>query len=156
MSVPGDLVGGDPAEVERGLDAWVATFERRAERYQQLQHRVDGVRISATSPNGVVTVTVDADGALVDAKFTDQLVRTTPDELSRQLLAAAKQAKAQITSRVREIAGDTLGEDGAERIAGYYAQKFAGPGEPEPRTEPSRRARTDHDDFGEDSVFDQS
>lgn len=156
MTVPGDLVGGDPAEVERGLDAWVAKFERKAERYQQLQQRVDGVRISATSPNGVVTVTVDADGALVDARFTGELARGTPDELSRQLLIALDRAKAQITSRVREIAGDTLGDEGAERIAGYYAQKFAGPAEPDPRAEPPRRRPTDHDDFGEDSVFDQS
>ncbi|MEV1119198.1 YbaB/EbfC family nucleoid-associated protein [Actinosynnema sp. NPDC049800] len=156
MTVPGDLVGGDPAEVERGLDAWVATFEHKAERYRQLQQRVEGVRISATSPSGVVTVTVDADGALVDATFTDQLARTTPEDLSRQLLIAVRQAKAQITPRVREIAGDTLGEDGAERIAGYYAQKFAASDEPDPPAGPPRRGPTDQDDFGEDSVFDQS
>jgi DNA-binding protein YbaB len=176
MTVPGDLIGGDPAEVERGLDAWVATFEHKAERYQQLQQRVEGVRISATSPSGVVTVTVDADGALVDAKFTDQLARTTPDDLSRQLLIALNDAKAQITSRVREIAGDTLDEDGAARIAGYYAQKFAAPDEPDPRggppgtgpssnrpsstgrpsAGPARREPTDHDEFGDDTVFDES
>ncbi|MFD0205559.1 MULTISPECIES: YbaB/EbfC family nucleoid-associated protein [Saccharothrix] len=152
MTVPGDLLGGDPAEVERGLDQWVAGFERRAEAYQQLHQRVEGVRISATSPNGVVTVTVDAEGSLVDAKFTDQLGRTTPDELSRQLLLAVNQAKAQITPRVREIAGDTLGEDGAERIAGYYAQKFTATVEPPPR--PPRPHRPPDDDSVEDSVFD--
>ncbi|WP_367127828.1 hypothetical protein [Saccharothrix sp. HUAS TT1] len=78
-----------------------------------------------------MTVTVDADGALVDATFADGIVRTTPDELSGQLLIALSRAEAQITGRVREVAGETVGEDGADRIAGYYAQKFAGLGEPD-------------------------
>lgn len=162
MTVPGDLFGGDPAAVERGLDEWVAGFERKAERYQELQQRVEGVRITATSPNGVVTVTVDADGSLVDAKFTDQVARSAPDEVGRQLMAAINQAKAQITARVREVAGDTLGEDGAERIAGYYAQKFADPGEPDPpsttrttaATATRRPAPPVPDDSDDVSVFD--
>src|SRR4051794_4647428 len=43
-----NLFGGDPAEVERSLDEWVAGFEHKAARYQELQHEVDDVRISAT------------------------------------------------------------------------------------------------------------
>ncbi|WP_158853503.1 YbaB/EbfC family nucleoid-associated protein [Saccharothrix deserti] len=158
MTMPGNLFGGDPSEVERGLDEWVSGFERKAAQYQVLQQRVEGVRLSATSPNGVVTVTVDADGSLVDATFTDGIVRTTPDELSRQLLIALSRAKAQITERVREVAGETVGEDGAERIAGYYAQKFAGLGEPDQgavRPEQRQRRPPDEDEFGEGSVYDQ-
>lgn len=146
MSQGMNLFGGDPSEVERGLDEWVAGFERKAARYQELQHRVEEVRLSATSPNGVVTVTVDANGNLVDARFSDRLIQTTPDELRAQLLAALHQAKAQIAARVREVADDTLGEearDSADRITGYYEQKFGAPDESPPPPSPR-----DDEDYG--------
>jgi len=71
--LPGDLFAGDPVDVERGLDEWVAGFERNAARYRDLAHRVEEVRLSATSPSGVVTVTVDANGTLIDARFSDRV-----------------------------------------------------------------------------------
>ncbi|GGU66639.1 YbaB/EbfC family nucleoid-associated protein [Lentzea flava] len=130
-----NLFGSDPSEVERGLDEWVAGFERKAARYQELQHRVEEVRLSATSSNGVATVTVDANGNLVDIRFSDRIVQTTPDELRAQVLGALKRAKTQIAARVREVADDTLGpeaRDSADRITGYYEQKFGAPDEPPP------------------------
>ncbi len=132
-----NLFGGDPSEVERGLDEWVAGFEQKAARYQELQHRVEEVRLSATSSNGVATVTIDANGNLVDIRFSDRVIQTTPDELRAQVHGALSRAKAQIAARVREAADDTLGpeaRDSADRITGYYEQKFGAPGEsPPPR-----------------------
>jgi DNA-binding protein YbaB len=149
--IPRDLLGGDPGDIERGLDEWVAGFERNAARYQELQSRVDEVRLSATSTSGVVTVTVDANGVLTDARFTDRIVSTTPEELSRQLLEAVSRAKAGIVGKVRDIAGETVGGAGAERITGYYEQRFAGIGEPD--AAPQQSHRRDDDDFGGDSIF---
>ena len=142
-----NLFGGDPAEVERGLDEWVAGFEQKAARYQELQHEVDDVRISATSPNGAVTVTVDASGVLVDAKFTERIINTSPDELGRQLLLAVNPAKAQIAGRVREVAGQVVGDEAGSRITGYYEQKFGAAPEQQP---PPRRA---DDDEGYGTVY---
>jgi DNA-binding protein YbaB len=151
-----DLLGGDPDDIERGLDEWVAGFERKAARYQEMQHRVDEVRLSATSPSGVVTVTVDANGVLTDVRFSDRIVQTTPEELSRQLLDAVTKAKTGIAGTVREIAADTVGEEGADRIVGYYGQRFPDLGEPDaglPQSDVRRRDSDDDDDFGADSIF---
>ena len=35
--MPRDLFAGDPVDVERGLDEWVAGFERYAARYRELE-----------------------------------------------------------------------------------------------------------------------
>lgn len=144
-----NLFGGDPAEVARGLDEWVAGFEQKAARYQELQHEVDDVRISETSPNGAVTVTIDAGGVLVDVQFTDRIVNTSPAELGRQLLIAVNQAKAKIAGRVREVAGQVVGEEAGSRITGYYEQKFGAA--PEDQKPPPRRQ--DDDDEGYGSVY---
>jgi DNA-binding protein YbaB len=159
--LPGDLFAGDPVDVERGLDEWVVGFERNAARYRELQHRVEEVRLCATSPSGVVTVTVDADGTLIDARFSDRVRQTSPDELSRQLLGAINRAKAGIVGKVREVAEETLGpdaRDSADRIVGYYGQRFPGIGEPDagvPKSDRGRAASTDDEDFGESSIFDR-
>lgn len=161
MGMPKDLFGGDPADIERRLDQWVAGFERNAERYQELQRRVDDVRLTATSPSGVVTVTVDATGALTDARFTDRVASISPDELGRQLMTAVNRAKAQIVERVREVAEDTLGPEGrtsADRIVDHVSERFAGLGEPDQGARPSelrRSAPASDDDFDQGSIFDR-
>lgn len=159
--MPRDLFAGDPIDVERGLDEWVAGFERNAARYRELQHQVEELRLSATSPSGVVTVTVDANGTLIDARFSDRVRQTSPDELSRQLLGAINRAKAGIVGKVREVADETLGpdaRDSADRIVGYYGQRFSGIGEPHagmPESGRGRAASADDEDFGEGSIFDR-
>ncbi len=141
-----NLFGGDPSEVERGLDEWVAGFEQKAARYQELQHEVEGVRVSETSPNGAVTVTIDANGVLVNAEFTDRILNTTPDELSRQLLTAINQAKTKIAGRVREVAGQVVGEEAGSRITGYYEQKFGAV--VEEKQPPPRRDHDEDEGYG--------
>jgi DNA-binding protein YbaB len=152
--MPNDLFRGDPQDIERGLDEWVAGLERNAVRYQELQQRVEAMRLTATSPGGVVTVTVDANGVLLDARFSDRANQTAPDELGRLLLGAITAAKARIVGEVREVADETLGADaGADRIVGHYQERF--PDSPEPER-PARRPRDgDSDgDFGDGSIFD--
>ncbi|RZS29533.1 YbaB/EbfC DNA-binding family protein [Herbihabitans rhizosphaerae] len=182
QGLPDDLFAGDPDAIERGLDEWVAGFERNAARYTELAERVQDVRLTATSADGSVTVTVDANGVLKDAQFSDKISHTPPAELSRQLLGAIDKAKAGIAATVREVATETLGEDArdsADRIVGHYQERFADVPEPDqtpaaadeelsigrladepsgrpPRREPPPRRRRppeDDEDFGADSFL---
>ncbi len=149
--IPNDLFRGDPQDIERGLDEWVAGLERNAARYEELRQRVDAVRLTATSPSGVVTVTVDANGALLDARFADRVHQTAPDELTHQLLTAIAAAKQRIVAEVREVADQALGEDAresADRIVGYYRERFPDSEEPE------RPARRGDDEFDGGSIYD--
>ncbi|MBE1576965.1 YbaB/EbfC family nucleoid-associated protein [Amycolatopsis roodepoortensis] len=158
--LPDDLFRGDPVEIERGLDDWVAEFERNAARYQELQHRVEDVRVSASSPGGVVTVTVDANGSVVDAKFTERVHRTSPEELGAQLMGAINRAKAEIAGRVREVADDTLGAEAgasADRIVDYYQERFPSTGESAEALPRVDRGEADdgEGDFGGGSIYDR-
>src|SRR5688500_6247618 len=60
------LLSGDPAQVERGIDDWVAGVRQRADRMQQLKVQVDRIQVTETSKDGAVTVTVDANGVPTD------------------------------------------------------------------------------------------
>ncbi|MEU5695061.1 YbaB/EbfC family nucleoid-associated protein [Actinosynnema sp. NPDC020468] len=148
-AMPKDVLSGDPAAIEAGLDRWVADLEQNARHYQELQRRVEDVRLSATSADGSVTVTVDADGALVDARFTRRIADVTPEELGRQLLAAVGQARSRIAEQVGLVADETVGGDGARRVTGYYREKFGAP-EERPAQRPERR---DPDEDVDGSVF---
>ncbi len=104
---------------------------------------------------------MDANGTLIDARFSDRVRQTSPDELSRQLLGAINRAKAGIVGKIREVADETLGpdaRDSADRIVGYYGKRFSGIGEPGagmPESGRGRAASADDEDFGEGSIFDR-
>ena len=112
--------------------------------------------MSASSPSGVVTVTVDANGSVVDAKFTEGIHRTSPQELGAQLMGAVNRAKSEIAGRVREVTDDTLGADAgasADRIVHHYQERFRSTGEP---AEASPRGADDEEgDFGGGSIYDR-
>lgn len=156
MTTPGGMFQGDPEDIERGLDEWVVGLERNAALYQELRDRVEAVRLSATSPSGVVTVTVDANGALVDAAFSDRVRQTNPDELRSQLLMAIAAARERIVGEVRELTDRTLGDgdgaarESADRIVGYYSERFPAAAEPQGA---ARRPHDDDDEFDGGSIF---
>lgn len=89
----GDLIR-DPDEAERKLDQWAQGLEDKAQRYAAAQERTEQLRLSASSSDGAVKVTVGADGGVTGLEFGNK-ARTYPlEELSRQILATMHQAQA--------------------------------------------------------------
>lgn len=102
---------GDPDEMERRIQQWAHGFEAKAERYQAAQARTEALRLSASSPDGGVEVTVRADGTVTDLRFTEK-VRTLPlAELSARILATMRSAQSGIAARVGEVMTEELGDE---------------------------------------------
>lgn len=109
----GDLMR-DPDETIRRMDDWAAGFAAKAERYQAAQEETERLRLTATSSDGAVSVTVGADGTVTDLVFTNK-VRSFPlDELSRQILGTMRRAQAGIADRVGEVMAQQLGDEDRE------------------------------------------
>jgi len=109
----GDLMR-DPDETIRRMDEWAAGFAAKAERYQAAQEQTEQLRLTATSSDGAVSVTVGADGTVTDLVFTNK-VRSFPlEELSRQILGTMRRAQSGIADRVGEVMAQSLGDEDRE------------------------------------------
>lgn len=115
--MPGDVHGGfaslgsDPDEALRGIEQWAQGFADKAARYHAVQNETEQIRLSATSPDGRVKVTVRADGSVTDLQFTDKIRSMQPAELSAQILATMRKAQADIAGRVGAVMTAHLGDE---------------------------------------------
>ncbi|OOC07172.1 YbaB/EbfC family nucleoid-associated protein [Amycolatopsis azurea] len=104
----------DPDEAQRKMDQWAAGLEEKAQRYAAAQERTEQLRLTATSSDGAVKVTVGADGGVTAIDFGNK-ARTYPmEELSRQILATMHQAQAGIANQVAEVMQESLGDEDQE------------------------------------------
>jgi DNA-binding protein YbaB len=81
-------------QVEHILDALTEQQARQAE----IRRQLDNARGIATSPDGLVEVTVDNSGVLIDVRFTADAARSTAEQLGRSVTEAGREA----ARRVRE------------------------------------------------------
>ncbi|MGF6881222.1 DNA-binding protein YbaB [Nocardia sp. GAS34] len=74
------------------VDATVDRLRDHAERLNALVDRLRTIRTEESSPDGAVTVTVDGNGEMVDLRLTSAILRLSPKEFERTLVATAEQA----------------------------------------------------------------
>jgi DNA-binding protein YbaB len=105
------VAGADPDEAERRIQQWAQGFAEKAQRYQEVQAQTERLRLSASSPDGRIKVTVRADGSVTDLEFTDKIRSMPPNELAAQILSTMHRAQADIASKVGETMAATLGDE---------------------------------------------
>ncbi|WP_328610492.1 YbaB/EbfC family nucleoid-associated protein [Amycolatopsis sp. NBC_00345] len=129
----GDLMR-DPDEAIRRMDEWAAGFARKAERYAAAQEETERLRLTASSPDGTVKVTVGADGVVSDLVFSSKTRTMPPEELSRMVLETMRRAQSGITERVAEVMTENLGDEDEETrgvLLDSLRGRFPDPDEPE-------------------------
>lgn len=103
----------DPDEARARLAAWKGRIDKLAADTQTMSDRLKEVRVAASDPNGLAEVTVDSTGGLVDIRFNDRMLRSTPGAMAQAVMAALTAAKEQIADRSQEIIADTVGTESA-------------------------------------------
>ncbi|MGW1681197.1 YbaB/EbfC family nucleoid-associated protein [Saccharopolyspora sp. NPDC002376] len=101
----------DPDGARERLAAWKGRIEQLAADTRTMSDRLQEVRVTATDPKGLVELTIDSTGALVDLKLTNRMERTAPDVVSRTIMETLAQAKNQLADRSQEIIADTVGTE---------------------------------------------
>lgn len=104
-------IGADPDEAERRVQEWAQGFADKARRYQEMQAETEQLRLTATSPDGRIKVTVRADGSVTDLEFTDKVRAMAPSELAAQILSTMHRAQSNIANRVGETMSAHLGDE---------------------------------------------
>ena len=106
----GDLMR-DPDEAIRRMDDWAAGFAVKAQKYQAAQEQTERLRLTASSPDGAVSVTVGADGTVTDLTFSNKVKSFPLEELSRQILTTMRRAQSGIADRVAGVMAEQLGDE---------------------------------------------
>ena len=131
MSSPGP--GGDlGAYTDAALDRWVADAEAMAARYQQLSVDVQRVTVSETTPDGLITVTVNSSGLVTDVRITERATGMPGPRIASGVMWAMRRAQSRIAGQVAEIMQATVGEDTGmmDAVMNNYAEQFPAPPEP--------------------------
>jgi DNA-binding protein YbaB len=109
----GDFIR-DPDEAQRRMDEWAQGFAKKAERYQAAQEQTEQIRLTASSSDGAVKVTVGADGGVTDLVFSNKARSFPLPELSAAILSTMRRAQADIANKVATVMAETLGDEDAQ------------------------------------------
>lgn len=85
------------------MDDLVAGAQLQLERMRQLGEQMAAIRVTETSTDGAITVTVDGDGALFDLQFTDAISTMAPTEFETLVVSTAQRAAAGAAARRGEL-----------------------------------------------------
>jgi DNA-binding protein YbaB len=135
-------------------DQWLAQYGEKIEQAKrnaaQAETQLGGVGGSATSPDGLVTVTVNASGALTDLILRPQLRGEDPERISGAIMTAVAQAQRAAAGKVVEIMTEFVGDSPAlEFVKAKMPNGYSGDGtdEVEPEPELKRRDTRPDDDY---------
>ncbi|GAA4614741.1 YbaB/EbfC family nucleoid-associated protein [Saccharopolyspora hordei] len=134
----------DPDAARERLAAWKGRIEKLAADTKTMSDRLQEVRVTTTDPKGLVELTIDSTGALVDLRLTNKMTSTRPDEVSRTIMETLAAAKNQLADRSQEIIAETVGTESpaARAIAESVGNHL--------RTEPAEKKAAPEPDVEED------
>jgi DNA-binding protein YbaB len=93
------------------IDEWERSLSRRAEQAQELARRTAELTATARSRDGLVEVTIDAEGR-VERIHLDERTRQQPAETTaRDLMQALQAANASLLKQFQEITAETVGAE---------------------------------------------
>ncbi|AVT29556.1 MULTISPECIES: YbaB/EbfC family nucleoid-associated protein [unclassified Plantactinospora] len=102
------------AELEaarRRVQAWQASSADRAERAAELSRRLAGLRVTTRGADGLVEVTLDSSGALVDLRLDERTRQQPAARVAEEILATVRAARAELSRRVAEATEESLRAD---------------------------------------------
>ncbi|MDG4778084.1 YbaB/EbfC family nucleoid-associated protein [Micromonospora sp. WMMD961] len=116
----------DPDGAMDRLAEWKGRLDQLAIATDAMSDRIQALRVTAADGNGLVEVTVDSAGALVDLRLGQRIQRVAPDVVARTIMNTIGVAKRQLADRAQEIIGETLGTDSpaARAIAERVGQQL--------------------------------
>ncbi|WP_232013989.1 YbaB/EbfC family nucleoid-associated protein [Glycomyces terrestris] len=103
----------DPEASRQHLEAWKGRIDRLAADTQEMSTRFGELKAVGADPDGLVRVTVDSSGNMVDVQLSERTRRIDTEYTGRAILAAVAAARAQMAEASAQIISETLGSDSA-------------------------------------------
>ncbi|KOV89835.1 YbaB/EbfC family nucleoid-associated protein [Nocardia sp. NRRL S-836] len=139
-----------PIEPDQWLAQYGAKIEQAKQQAEQARDQLGGVGGSASSPDGLITVSVNATGVLTDLRIKPEARGMDPGEIASAILAASSKAQREASGRVVQIMTDFVGESPAlDFVKQQMPNGYAGDGtdEEEPKSELERKDTRPDDEY---------
>jgi DNA-binding protein YbaB len=104
-------VSSDGDRAEEWFRSWSASVSERARAARTLSDEAARLRVSASTPDHTITITVNGSGAVEDLRLHADAARRGMDRLATEIMRTMRQAQAALAGRVAEIAAQTVGAD---------------------------------------------
>ncbi|WP_328445545.1 YbaB/EbfC family nucleoid-associated protein [Amycolatopsis sp. NBC_00438] len=109
----------------RRFEAGIRNADDRFAGLDAMRRELTGLRASAASPDGGVTVVTGPGGAVLDVTFTDAALAKGPKALSAALMATLREAVGEAARRQAVIVQEHVGDDGlVEQVLETQAEAF--------------------------------
>ncbi|MDR6595739.1 YbaB/EbfC family nucleoid-associated protein [Saccharothrix longispora] len=99
----------DVGASERMLGRWQQDIERKAERYQEMAARVQGLSISETSRDGSVRLTIGSNGILTHLEIAESARDKRMAEVSAEVMRTLQRAQSRIPELLQQAMAETIG-----------------------------------------------
>lgn len=118
----------DPfAESNAALRRHAEEVARKNQRYREMREGLAKMSVTETSPDGRVTLTVDAGGVLTDLRLDDEDTRPPSQEISATVLTTLRRAQSRLPERAAEIIGALENDpDAVDQALSGYRERFPG------------------------------
>ncbi|MDW5327918.1 YbaB/EbfC family nucleoid-associated protein, partial [Plantactinospora sp. KLBMP9567] len=113
----------------RRVDAWQASFADRAERVAELSRRLAGLRVTTRGADGLVEVTLDTSGMLVDLWLDERTRQQPAAQVAVEIVATVRAARTELLHRMTEATVESLGagDPAGQALVDSYASRLAAP-----------------------------
>ncbi len=114
----------DPGQA---LIGWAEQLQRKADAYRGLHHRMSQLTVTETSADGMVRVSVDAQGIPTELTLTDRARGADPARLSAELMTCLRRAHSTLTAQVQDLVTASVSDgddDAAAQILASYRDRF--------------------------------
>lgn len=114
------------------MTGWQEQVADSARRYGELSERLARTTVTETSRDGVVQVTVSADGAITDLVLEEPRQPMSMPELAAQIMGCLQRARARIPDLIAKAMAETVGQNESTDLVVADARTRFPPAPPEP------------------------
>jgi DNA-binding protein YbaB len=122
-----DFARMHPGQAGQALIGWADQLQRKAEAYRGLQHQMSQLSVTEASADGMVRVSVDAQGVPTELTLTEGARGVDPARLSAELMTCLRRAHSTLASEVQDLVAAAAldSEDSAAaQIVACYRDRF--------------------------------
>ncbi|WP_158852012.1 YbaB/EbfC family nucleoid-associated protein [Saccharothrix deserti] len=94
---------------ERMLGQWQQSIEQKAQRYQEMAGRVQGMTISEASRDGSVRLTIGSNGILTNLEIAESARDKRMVEVSAEVMRTLQRAQSRIPELLQQAMAETIG-----------------------------------------------
>ncbi|MFD1147362.1 YbaB/EbfC family nucleoid-associated protein, partial [Saccharothrix hoggarensis] len=94
---------------ERMLGQWQQSIQEKAERYQEMATRVQGMTISEASRDGSVRLTIGSNGILTHLEIAESARDKRMAEVSAEVMRTLQRAQSRIPELLQQAMTETIG-----------------------------------------------